>query len=194
MDYHALQQKLFQLDPSDPKEDLARLQAEANGGNAANTTEPQQQIAESIEVPDGSLPVGTDSVSDFAALAGVKLTENPQDQSQNPQDAQKTGQGAKMVGNKLGAKGSAGMMGKALDKVSQGGALPSNLAKQIAPFAASLETILGDPQLRNKFMALIKQAERAEKQAQPQESTKSQTESSIKQELHNKLREYQLKK
>lgn len=187
MDYHALQETLFQLDPTDPKEDLAKLQAQA-GGSAEPSDPAPQEITESIEVPEGSLPVGTDSVSDFAALAGVKLTEAPQTQ----QNQQKTGQGAKMVGNKLGAKGSAGMMGKALDKVSQGGALPSNLAKQIAPFAKSLETILGDPQLRNKFMALIKQAERAEKQSAP-EQPQENTVTSIRNELHDKLKEFKLK-
>lgn len=91
----------------------------------------------------------------------VRLREEPQVRAQpTPQQAQqKTGMGAKLVGNKLGAKGSAGMMGKALDKLSQGGALPANLAKQIAPFSKSLETILAEPQLRNKFMNLIRQTQ-----------------------------------
>jgi hypothetical protein len=39
--------------------------------------------------------------------------------------------------------------------------LPANLAKQIAPFAKNLETILANPQLRQKFMVLVKQAEKA---------------------------------
>lgn len=94
---------------------------------------------------------------------GVRLREEPQVRVQpTPQQAQqRTGMGAKLVGNKLGAKGSAGMMGKALDKLSQGSALPANLAKQIAPFSKSLETILADPQLRNKFITLIRQAQSA---------------------------------
>ena len=73
--------------------------------------------------------------------------------------AAKTGQGAKMAAQKMGAKGSGGMMAKGLDKLASGGALTGNLSKQIAPFAKQLSTILADTQLRNKFMMLVKQAE-----------------------------------
>jgi hypothetical protein len=166
MDYHDLQKKLFELDPTDPREDLAKLQAQASGQVPVSVPETvtTESIVESYEVPEGSLSVDKDySISDFAALAGIKLTEAPQPAPQPASNAQlqKTGMGAKMVGNKLGAKGSAGMMGKALDKVAQGGALPANLAQQIAPFAKNLETILANPQLRQKFMMLVKQAEKA---------------------------------
>lgn len=75
MDYHALQQKLFEIDPSDPKEDLAKLQQVAQGG--AETVAPTADyVAESVAVPEGSLKLDKDySVTDFAALAGVKLDE-----------------------------------------------------------------------------------------------------------------------
>lgn len=198
MDYHALQQKLFEIDPTDPREDLAKLQAAAQSGASQDVAPTKDYVAESVEVPQGSMPAGTDSLSDFAALAGVALQEAPQAAPAPQQAQQKAGMGAKMVGNKLGAKGSAGMMGKALDKVAQGGALPANLAKQIAPFAKSLETILSDPQLRNKFMALIKQAESAGKMqpAADQEKPVGQAvgTESIKEMLYKKLAEYELKK
>ena len=77
--------------------------------------------------------------------------------------AQKVGAGAKMLGQKIGAKGSGSMMGKAMDKVAAGEALPANLAKQIAPFAKQLETILADQSLRQKFTMLVKQAEKIQK-------------------------------
>lgn len=77
MDYHALQQKLFELDPTDPREDLAKLQAQANGGGA-DVAPTKDYIAESVEVPQGSMPLGLDSISDFAALAGVRLDEKQQ--------------------------------------------------------------------------------------------------------------------
>ena len=80
--------------------------------------------------------------------------------------AQKVGAGAKVIGQKIGAKASGSMMSKAMDKVSKGEALPANLAKQIAPFAKQLETILADTTLRQKFMTIIKQAEQTQKQAQ----------------------------
>ena len=74
MDYHALQQKLFSLDPSDPREDLAKLQAAANGGGA-DVAPTKDYIAESAEVPQGSMPLDINSISDFAALAGVRIDE-----------------------------------------------------------------------------------------------------------------------
>ena len=74
MDYHALQQKLFALDPTDPREDLAKLQQAAQGG-AAEAAPTKDYVAESVEVPEGSMPLGIDSVADFAALAGVRIDE-----------------------------------------------------------------------------------------------------------------------
>jgi hypothetical protein len=198
MDYHALQQKLFALDPTDPREDLAKLQQAAQGGGMTNVAPTKDYVTESVEVPQGSMPLGIDSVADFAALAGIVLKEAPQTAPAPQQMLQKAGMGAKMVGNKLGAKGSAGMMGKALDKVAQGGALPANLAQQIAPFAKSLETILADPQLRNKFMTLIKQAEAAGKKAAAPAQTLSTGQSpgteSIKERLYAELAKHKLKK
>ena len=198
MDYHALQQKLFALDPTDPRKDLAKLQQAAQGGGMNNVTPTKDYVTESVEVPQGSMPLGIDSVADFAALAGIVLKEAPQTAPAPQQMLQKAGMGAKMVGNKLGAKGSAGMMGKALDKVAQGGALPANLAQQIAPFAKSLETILADPQLRNKFMTLIKQAEAAGKKAAAPAQTPSAGQApgteSIKERLYAELAKHKLKK
>jgi len=71
MDFNALQHKLFAMDPTDPKEDLAKLRAQA-GGNAPAPAPQVDYIAESASVPEGSLQMDRDySVSDFAALAGV---------------------------------------------------------------------------------------------------------------------------
>lgn len=72
MDFNALQHKLFALDPVDPKEDLARLRAQAQGSSAAPTNETVDYLQESVAVPEGSLKMDRDySVNDFAALAGV---------------------------------------------------------------------------------------------------------------------------
>ena len=88
------------------------------------------------------------------------------------QAIQKTATGAKMAASKIGGgKGSGAMMAKGLDKIAQGGALTGNLSKQIAPFAKQLSTILADQTLRNRFMQLVKQAEKSagkQAQAQPQ--------------------------
>jgi hypothetical protein len=75
MDWHKLQHKLFEMDPVDPREDLARLQ-----GSLQNQTAMQEPsvdyINESVDVPQGSLGLDKNySVSDFAALAGVRVDE-----------------------------------------------------------------------------------------------------------------------
>ena len=110
----------------------------------------------------------------------------------------KVGQGAKMAAQKMGAKGTGGMMAKGLDKLASGGALTGNLSKQIAPFAKQLSTILADTTLRNKFMMLVKQAEAgAKKQApaqpqagQPQMQTQSMEEDPFNDEVNNILKKH----
>jgi len=73
----------------------------------------------------------------------------------------KAAQGSKMAANAMGAKGGSGaMMAKGLDKLASGGAMTGALSKQIAPFAKQLTTILSNQQLRQKFMMLVKQAEK----------------------------------
>lgn len=78
MDFNALQHKLFALDPVDPKEDLARLRAQAQGSATAPIKETVDYLQESVSVPEGSLKLDRNySVDDFAALAGV-VTEKRQ--------------------------------------------------------------------------------------------------------------------
>lgn len=203
MDFNALQHKLFALDPSDPAEDKKALLAQAGKSQEALVAEP---VVESYNAPEGSLQMDRDySVNDFAALAGVKLTEAPvQQPAPAPADQAKLGQGAKMVGQKIGAKGGSAQMAKALDKVAQGGALPANLSKQIAPFAKQLEVILSNQQMRTKFMQMIKQAEAIQKKqaapaAQPQAQAAPQQgqpapQESIREELERRLKDYKTRK
>ena len=75
MDYHALQQKLFELDPVDPAEDKRRMMAAAQGGAVSDVPPTKDYVAETVEVPQGSMPLGLDSIADFAALAGVRVNE-----------------------------------------------------------------------------------------------------------------------
>ena len=77
MDFAALQQKLFDLDPSDRAEDLRRL-SESVGGMPQESVQTEENfLQESVEVQEGTMPVEGDySLSDFAALAGVTLTES----------------------------------------------------------------------------------------------------------------------
>ena len=77
MDFNALQHKLFALDPSDPAEDLRKLTESAGGQAQGNVAETVNYVQESVEVKEGTMPVEGDySLGDFAALAGVALTES----------------------------------------------------------------------------------------------------------------------
>ena len=73
MDFYDLQKKLFQIEPTDPAADLAKLQAQAGGSVPQKSVEePLNIVQESVDVPQGSLQLDKDySVNDFAALAGV---------------------------------------------------------------------------------------------------------------------------
>lgn len=77
MDFHKLQQQLFEMDPSDPREDLAKLQQVAQGGGNMDAPPTKNYLEESVDVSEGSMPLDIDSISDFAALAGV-VTEGKQ--------------------------------------------------------------------------------------------------------------------
>lgn len=74
MDWNKLQHTLFALDPTDPAEDLRKLRESASRAN--NIAPTKDYVVESVEVAQGSMPVdGNYSIADFAALAGVTLTE-----------------------------------------------------------------------------------------------------------------------
>jgi hypothetical protein len=76
MDFNALQHKLFALDPTDPAEDLRKLTESAGSVPQENAPITESLVQESVEVQEGTMPVEGDySLSDFAALAGVTLTE-----------------------------------------------------------------------------------------------------------------------
>lgn len=77
MDFNALQHKLFQMDPSDPAEDLRKLAAQANGGGNMDAPPTTNYLEESADVSKGSMPLDIASISDFAALAGI-VTEGKQ--------------------------------------------------------------------------------------------------------------------
>ena len=98
MDFNALQHKLFEMDPSDPAEDMRKL-AESAGSEAQKNAAPDvNYVQESVEVQEGTMPVEGDySLNDFAALAGVTLTES-----------QKTGSAGQLKGKDAIKKNPAG--------------------------------------------------------------------------------------
>jgi hypothetical protein len=83
MDFNALQHKLFAMDPVDPREDLAKLKAGIAGGAVSDAPKTIDYLQESVDVPEGSLPLDKHySVSDFAALAGVVNEKKQRDADQ----------------------------------------------------------------------------------------------------------------
>lgn len=77
MDWHKLQHKLFELDPTDPRDDFAKLTAAAQGNSTGEVLPAKDYVIESVNVAEGSLQMDRDySVADFAALAGVTLNES----------------------------------------------------------------------------------------------------------------------
>lgn len=94
IDYHKLQQKLFEMDPTDPAEDIARLKGAAGGSDAPA---PVNQVNESAPAPSEPMdevaqlaalggvekkrtaPI-TDEASQMAALAGIPVNEGKKDQ------------------------------------------------------------------------------------------------------------------
>ena len=74
MDFNALQHKLFNLDPSDLAADKQALIAQAQGA-VPEAVPSVDYVTESVDVPQGSMPLGLDSIADFATLAGVRLDE-----------------------------------------------------------------------------------------------------------------------
>ena len=72
MDFHDLQKKLFDIEPTNPAEDKAKMVAALNGGSSQPAPGIPQTVSESYNVAEGSLQMDKDySVNDFAALAGV---------------------------------------------------------------------------------------------------------------------------
>ena len=97
MDWNKLQHTLFEIEPTDPREDLAKLKGDAGTAVAAEAT--VNYLEESVSVAEGSMPVGVDSIADFAALAGIRLDERAKqkdgDYARGDRPTPKKGSGAK---------------------------------------------------------------------------------------------------
>lgn len=85
------------MDPTDPRQDLAKLQQAAQGGAVGDIAPTKDYLNESVEVPKGSMPLGIDDVTQFAALAGITLERK-----------QKTGSAGQLKGKDSISKNPAG--------------------------------------------------------------------------------------
>jgi hypothetical protein len=165
MDFHKLQQQLFEMDPTDPREDLAKLQAQAQGGAASGDAPPTKDyLRESAEVSEGSLGLDRDySLSDFAALAGVKTEANAFQKGFNSvqkggalgPDALEKGVSNIFTGDKKSKeKPAAKTTAKPTPQKKQ-----SFFKGEAAKYEDSLNKILADPALKKQFLQLVKQTE-----------------------------------
>ena len=135
------------MDPSDPKEDLAKLKAQA-----AN---PQQNVAptvnymqESAEVTQGSLELDKDySISDFAALAGV-VTENKNDLMRGIQRTRKD----------VSDQTSVQMIQLSLQRAVDGQVLTPQQREALGPYVDALIKILSEPRFATIFDNIVKMA------------------------------------
>jgi hypothetical protein len=158
MDFHALQQKLFEMDPTDPREDLAKLQAQAQG---SATTQPQvEQISESANVTPGSLPI-MGSLDDITALAGIRKPQptkqiNELDQS----DISKMLPGLMRTRSAVDEPVSPSLTGMAFDKAGEGEMMTPKQREAIAPYAKALEKVLSNARLTGLFLNLLKIADK----------------------------------
>lgn len=73
MDWHKLQHKLFEMDPTDPREDLRKLREQAE--KQKNVAPTINYLVETVNVPKGSLPINGLDLEGFAKLAGITLNE-----------------------------------------------------------------------------------------------------------------------
>jgi hypothetical protein len=160
MDWNKLQHTLFEMDPTDPREDLAKLKGQAQAGVSAPAQETVDYLNESAEVPQGSMPVDKDySVDDFAKLAGV-VSEGP------AWDAFKTGfKDPTVSGIRSAAQGyskgekapKAAPAAKAQPKAKPAPtASPSDWKGFLKQHTAQLKAIAADPKKKaefDKFMA-----------------------------------------
>jgi hypothetical protein len=118
MDWHKLQHTLFKLDPTDPREDLAKLQQSA--GKPADNIPTIDYINESVEVPSGSMPLNIDNVSDFARLAGIQTKQIVNEENDDTKKKSSFGQNfakgfqAVQKGGALGPDAVSNIVGKAL--------------------------------------------------------------------------------
>ena len=170
MDWHKLQHKLFALDPTDPKEDLAKLQRAAQGRASGDIAPAKDYLRESVEVPQGSLGLDKDySVADFAALAGVKINEGPLDGIRagvrNYQSGSLAPDAAtKSVSSFFTGSGKDSSEPKSTAPKKEPATLSTKLhprlVSKLEPYKTALEKIFtSERELKKEFIALMKRAD-----------------------------------
>lgn len=172
MDWHKLQHTLYALDPTDPKEDLAKLRQAAQGGSVKPAEPTKDYLNESATVPEGSLKLDKDySVADFAALAGVKVNEGPldgiragvksyQSGALAPNSAEKTVSDYFTSTGKDNQEPNKIQKPKKQEPASISAKLHPRLITKLEPYKTALEKIFtSERELKKEFIALMKRAD-----------------------------------
>ena len=102
---------------------------------------------------------------DVNEAPGTPPAQGQQPAQPDPKAQQKVAQRATALKGVAGGNASGSMVAKGLDKVAQGGTLPPNIVKAIAPYATAIQNMMQDPQLFGKFKLLMKQAQPAPAEA-----------------------------
>lgn len=139
MDWHKLQHTLYNLDPTDPKEDFAKLREQANGNSSNDIPPTKNYVSESASISEGTLPVNIDSIDEFAALAGIPITEGKQKtgsagqaKGKDPMPKAKAGRTDHPLKNKLVGEGPLDGFAKGFQASQKGGALGPDAAERAA--------------------------------------------------------------
>jgi len=199
MDFNKLQQKLFQIEPTDRAADKAKMIASMQGQSQQSVGAPQNIVQESVNVPQGAMPVeGNYSISDFAKLAGVTLKESKQklveDDNSDPLNLAQLAQGVKSLDV---SDDSAMLVGTALKRAVQGEQLQPAMQDALRPYVELFATIIENPALRTRLQAmdrLLKSKDTDKtlgyndsKKSKDDDSEKSKEEESIKERLFREL-------
>jgi hypothetical protein len=187
MDFHALQNKLFQIDPSDPKEDLAKLQAHAANPQESGTPA-KDYLQESVNVAKCTMPVeGNYSLNDFAALAGVIVNESQktgsagQAKGKDSMPSAKPGRTKHPLKDKLVGEDDSGLMRGiqrtrkdvsdktsvqmiqlSLQRAVAGQVLTPQQREALGPYVDALIKILSEPRFATIFDNIVKMANKKE--------------------------------
>lgn len=201
-DFYEMSRMMKDLFPSNPEQDKAALKQLASGTAQGDVTPTKDYVTESASVPKGSMPLGLDSIADFAALAGVKVNESQKHgdyaKGKDPMPTAEPGRTEhplkdKLVGEDDNTEQNPELDGLIEKFVAKG--MPEKAARMFAQIAymhfnKQMEPIGASPEQMNDpdVQALLKQARKMDdfERAASRESTTE----SIKDRLYRELSKY----
>jgi len=204
-DFYKMSSMMKEIFPVDPEADRQALKAMA--GNPQESVAPTKNyVQESVEVPQGSMPLAIDNVDDFAKLAGITEKQKDGDYARGKDPKPKlstpstTGEqphplkdklvgeddiakipGVSAIDDLLDNDMPAALVSRALTQAVNGQVLAKKEREALAPYAKLFVTILNNPSLRTKLVAMNSMLNKKDK---PKE------EESIKEKLYRELKKF----